>query len=62
MRCIELIRKKDFTLGDVYKFESILAQQHPDNRHVKDKIRQQLQILRDRNYIQFVGRGLYRLI
>lgn len=62
IRCIELIHKKDFTLGDVYKFESFLAQQHPGNRHIKDKIRQQLQILRDRNYIQFVGRGLYRLI
>lgn len=62
MRCIEQIKKKEFTLADVYKFESYLSQQYPDNRHIKDKIRQQLQILRDRNYIQFTGRGEYRLI
>lgn len=62
IRCIELIREKEFTLTDIYKFESMLAKQHPDNRHIKDKIRQQLQILRDRNYIQFVGRGEYRLV
>lgn len=61
MRCVELIRKKQFTLVDVYKFESFLAQQHPCNKHIKDKIRQQLQILRDRNFIQFIGRGEYRL-
>lgn len=62
MRCIEQIKKKEFTLADVYKFESYLSRQYPDNRHIKDKIRQQLQILRDRNYIQFTGRGEYRLI
>ena len=62
MRCIEQIQKKEFTLADVYKFEPFLAKQHPDNRHIKDKIRQQLQVLRDRNYIQFVGKGDYRLI
>ncbi len=62
MRCIELIRKEEFTLADIYKFESILSKQHPDNRHIKDKIRQQLQILRDRNYIQFSGRGEYRIL
>lgn len=61
MRCIESICKKEFSLLDVYRFESALAKQHPDNKHIKDKIRQQLQILRDRNYIQFAGRGEYRL-
>jgi type II restriction enzyme len=62
MRCIELIRKKEFTLADIYKFESFLAKQHPGNKHIRDKIRQQLQLLRDRNYIQFTGRGEYRII
>ncbi len=61
MRCIELTRKKVFTLTDIYKFETMLAKQHPGNRHIKDKIRQQLQILRDRHHIQFTGRGEYRL-
>jgi type II restriction enzyme len=59
MRCIELIRKSEFTLADIYRFEPILAKQYPGNRHIKDKIRQQLQILRDRNYIKFIGRGQY---
>ncbi|MDE1921664.1 MAG: restriction endonuclease [Candidatus Omnitrophica bacterium] len=60
MRCIEQIHKKEFSLTDVYMFEGFLGKQHPNNRHIKDKIRQQLQILRDRGYIQFVGRGEYR--
>lgn len=62
MRCIESIKRKEFTLADIYKFESLLAKEHPYNRHIKDKIRQQLQILRDRNYIRFTNRGEYRII
>ena len=62
MRCIELTGKKVFSLADIYQFESRLAEQHPGNRHIKDKIRQQLQILRDRNLIQFVSRGGYQLV
>ncbi|KJJ85097.1 type II site-specific deoxyribonuclease [Candidatus Omnitrophus magneticus] len=62
MRCIELIRKDGFTLADVYKFAPMLAKQHPKNRYIKDKIRQQLQILRDRKYIHFVDRGCYRVV
>lgn len=61
MRCIELFGKTEFKLTDIYKYESMLAQQHPGNKHIKDKIRQQLQLLRDRNFIQFIGRGEYRL-
>ena len=33
---------------------------HPDNRHVRDKIRQQLQVLRDLGLVEFLGRGRYR--
>ena len=62
MRCIDQMKKNIFSLTDMYEFETALAKQHPDNKHIKDKIRQQLQILRDRNYIQFIGRGEYRLI
>ena len=28
--------------------------------HIKDKIRQQLQIIRDRGVIEFVSRGIYK--
>lgn len=62
MNCIERMGVKKFNLEDVYFFEKELALKHPDNRHVKDKIRQQLQILRDRNYLEFHGRGFYQLV
>lgn len=59
MRCIELLGKTEFKLTDIYKYEPMLAQQHPENRHIKDKIRQQLQFLRDKGYLKFIGRGNY---
>ncbi|MBZ5564268.1 MAG: hypothetical protein LAP13_17830 [Acidobacteriia bacterium] len=33
---------------------------HPDNLHVRDKIRQQLQRLRDLGLVEFLGGGKYR--
>jgi type II restriction enzyme len=51
----------DFALSDVYALESSLAQLHPQNRHIRDKIRQQLQVLRDLGLLLFLGRGNYRL-
>ncbi|MCC7268444.1 MAG: hypothetical protein IT546_14060, partial [Caulobacteraceae bacterium] len=48
-------------LADVYAFEDRLARLYPGNRNVRPKIRQQLQVLRDQGYLDFVGRGLYRL-
>ena len=62
MRCVEQIGKPNFTLDEVYTFERALERKHPENRHVRDKIRQQLQILRDRGYLEFTARGQYRLI
>jgi len=51
-----------FTIDDAYAFEQELAQRHPDNRHVKPKIRQQLQLLRKRGILAFESRGLYRIV
>ena len=59
--CVEKIRKTQFTLDDVYAFEAYLKAKHPLNNNVKAKIRQQLQLLRDKNVIEFVGRGQYRM-
>lgn len=59
MRCVEKLGKSKFTLDEVYAFEKELSILHPNNRHIKDKIRQQLQILRDRGYLDFVSRGYY---
>jgi type II restriction enzyme len=57
--CVERIKQKEFSLEEVYKFESHLK--HPLNNNIKAKIRQQLQFLRDRKVIDFVGRGKYIL-
>ncbi len=54
------IKKSEFTLDDAYLFESALSERHPENYHVRDKIRQQLQVLRDLGYLEFVRRGFYR--
>jgi len=33
----------------------------PNNHHVPEKIRQQLQVLRDAGLVRFLGRGHYEL-
>ena len=53
--------KPEFTTADAYAFTQELEQLHPDNRHVKDKIRQQLQVLRDAGLLLHIGRGEWRL-
>lgn len=60
LECLQEIDEEDFTLQDVYQFEERLTKKYPKNFHVKDKIRQQLQILRDEGYVVFVGNGRYR--
>jgi type II restriction enzyme len=61
MNCIDKIGRKEFSLNEVYAFEPLLEQKHPNNRHIKDKIRQQLQFLRDKGYLVFVAKGKYKL-
>lgn len=60
INCIEKIPTKDFTLKEVYNFEKELIIKYPNNNHIKDKIRQQLQFLRDKGLIEFNGRGTYK--
>lgn len=62
LNCVNLIKEDIFKLEDIYKFEENLKLKHPQNNHIKDKIRQQLQILRDKGYIEFLGKGVYRKI
>jgi type II restriction enzyme len=61
MKCVDAIGKKDFQLEDVYAYEARLSKIYPGNQNVRPKIRQQLQFLRDRGYLDFVSRGYYRL-
>jgi type II restriction enzyme len=56
------IGQREFTLAQVYAHEAALARLHPQNRNIRPKIRQQLQILRDLGLIEFLGRGTYGII
>ena len=62
MRCVDKISKERFDLSDIYELEGYLHILHPNNNNIKAKIRQQLQILRDNNYIEFLGNGNYRKV
>jgi type II restriction enzyme len=61
LNVVRSLRKSEFDLAEVYKSEEKLAKIHPANRHVRDKIRQQLQVLRDLGLLEFLGGGEYRL-
>lgn len=60
LKCIEEIGRPEFGIADVYAFEQRLFQLYPGNAHVREKIRQQLQVLRDNGLVEFLGRGRYR--
>jgi len=62
LRIVRCIGRTTFFLKDVYAYEETLGTAYPENRHLRPKIRQQLQVLRDLGYITFEGRGCYRLI
>ena len=57
-QCIDRL-EDSFSLNQVYAFADELQREHPENNHIKDKIRQQLQVLRDRGIIEFTGHGRY---
>ena len=61
LNVVRSLGKPEFDLAEVYKSEEKLARLHPANRHVRDKIRQQLQVLRDLGLLEFLGGGEYRL-
>ncbi len=61
MHCVEALAKPEFEIDEIYAQESKLKQLYPANKHVREKIRQQLQVLRDRGYLDFVSRGNYRI-
>ncbi len=61
LQVVQSLGKLEFTLADVYAHAGALAKLHPNNRHVRPKIRQQLQVLRDLGLLTFLGSGSYRL-
>lgn len=60
-KIIRRLNKTEFSLPDVYKYDGELAALHPDNKNIRAKIRQQLQILRDLGFLIFSTRGHYSL-
>jgi type II restriction enzyme len=62
MQCIDKLGKKEFSLNELYAFEEVLSKRYPRNNYIKDKIRQQLQILRDRGYLEFIRPGKYKIV
>ncbi len=54
--------RREFTLTDAYGWEAGLADRYPRNRNVRAKIRQQLQVLRDKGILRFIGGGRYQVL
>lgn len=64
MDTLHLVERLDetFTIKQMYAFVDELQMKHPNNKHIPDKIRQQLQFLRDKGFIVFKGHGVYKKI
>ena len=62
MNCVDAIKKDFFSIKVMYQFEEILKIKYPENNFIKDKIRQQLQLLRDKGLIEFKGKENYKKI
>lgn len=61
LNIVRRLGKPEFRNEDVYAFASELEKMHPDNRHVREKIRQQLQVLRDTGFLEHLGSGEWRV-
>lgn len=62
MKCIDKLNRKEFSLNEIYGYGQELSLKYPKNKHIKDKIRQQLQFLRNKRYLTFLGKGKYKVI
>ncbi len=56
------LAKREFRLSELYEKEQSFAQIYPGNRHIRAKIRQQLQVLRDLGVLSFDGPARYRFL
>ena len=59
LRCVRSFGGRQFTAKEIYAFAGDLRRLHPDNNTIPDQIRKQLQVLRDRGIVRFLGRGRY---
>jgi type II restriction enzyme len=61
LNCVERL-DTTFTLKHMYSFVEELRLKHPNNNNIEAKIRQQLQFLRDKGFIDFSSRGIYKKV
>jgi type II restriction enzyme len=59
LRMVEELPNREFTIEEAYKFESRLRELYPENNNIRPKIRQQLQVLRDKGFLKFTAKGRY---
>ncbi|MBK7899784.1 MAG: hypothetical protein KA603_02175 [Azonexus sp.] len=59
MGIVSRLERTRFSLADVYQAEGELAERFPGNSNLRAKIRQQLQVLRDKGWLTFLGNGQY---
>jgi type II restriction enzyme len=62
LRVIRGLKRPEFSIDKLYAAEPLFSAAYPDNNNIRAKIRQQLQVLRDLGYLEFCGRGVYRLL
>lgn len=61
LNCVEKL-DSTFTLKQMYGFVNELKIKHPTNNNIEAKIRQQLQFLRDKGFVEFTTRGSYKKV
>lgn len=61
LNAVRSLGKSQFTNEEAYGLERGLSALHPDNRNVRPKIRQQLQVLRDLGLLVHERAGVWRL-
>ena len=63
-RLVQESGNREFTLRSFYfRFLTELAEIHSENHHLREKVRQQMQVLRNGGLLEFVdNRGTYRLL
>lgn len=62
LKIVRELRRERFSLADMYARENYLSALHPRNHNIQPKIRQQLQVLRDLGFIEFISPGRYLVL
>jgi type II restriction enzyme len=61
LTAVRSLGKPEFTNEDAYTLTTHLEKLHPGNRHIRDKIRQQLQLLRDAGLLLHLQPGRWQI-